>query len=112
MKNFCMGIFFAVAVIFFSQNNVAEANEVFMGNYPTSGYPTYLITETVKKYESGFDCTVVYYCRNKPYYTDYSFYKADDGFYYNSDGNRRILRVSEGAVVEFNIYKYVWLGER
>ena len=83
-----------------------------MGDYPTSGLPTYLITETIKTYDDGFDCTVVYYYRDEAYYLDYQFYKKGNNFYFQNNANPNPLKVSENAPVEFNIYKYVWLGYR
>lgn len=112
MKKFFLGIFLTVAIIFCSQNNVAEAEEVDMGVYPTSGLPAFLITETVKEYEDGFDCTVVYYHKGNPYYIDYYFRQEGNDFYYSSNANKNPIRVSENGVVEYNIYKYVWLGYR
>jgi hypothetical protein len=112
MKKFCATFLFAISLIFFSQNNFAEAFEVDMGIYPTSGLRAYLITETVQKYEDGFDCTIVYYHRDQPYYLDYYFYQEGNKFYFKSNANENPLELSERAPVEFRIYKYVWLGYR
>lgn len=112
MKKICVTFLLAISLIFCSQINSAEAEEVDMGVYPTSGLQAFLITETIKEYEDGFDCTIVYYYRGEPYFTDYYFRQEGNDFYYSSNANSNPIRVSENGAVEYNIYRYVWLGYR
>lgn len=112
MKKFCATFFLAIAIIFCSQNNFAEAEEVFIGTYPTSNMQAYLITDTIEVKENSFTCTVISYFRSQHSYVRYYFFQKDNDFYYQCDANLNPLKLSERAIVEYNIYKYVWLGER
>lgn len=112
MKKFCATFLIALAIIFCSQNNFAEAYNVNMGIYPESGLRGYLMTESIQIDRNSFHCTVVCYPNNRPYYIDYYFYQGGNGFYCrNSDGYTFQLS-AYNTPVEFNVYRYVWLGYR
>lgn len=115
MKKFFLGIILTCALIFSgSQNNQAEAYNYDVGIYSQSGLRGYLMTETIRtNYSNGsFSCTVVCYPSNRPYYINYQFYQGRNGFVFrNSDGYSAQLSAYY-TPVEFNVYRYVWLGER
>ena len=112
MKKFFATLLIAMALIFGIQNNFAEAEEVFMGTHPSSNMQAYLITDTIEINDDSFTCTVISYYKNQHSYVKYYFFQNGGDFYYQTDANLRPLKLSENTVVENNIYKYVWLGER
>ena len=104
MKKF-LGLLVMLVLILF-QNSHVEAYNHYVGIYPESGLRAYLVTETVYRYYGGFNCMVVCYPNDRPYYIDYKFWLSDGRFYFkNSDGYSE--RVSGYTPVESNICKYV-----
>jgi len=114
MKKFFSAMFLAVAIIFCSQINSAEAYDYDLGIFPESGLRGYLMTETVRMNPSNgtFSCTIVCYPSGRPYRINYDFWQGSNGFYFrNSDGYSEQLSAYR-TPVEYNAYRYIWLGYR
>ena len=108
MKRFLSAVLFATIIFIVGQNNLAKAQDVYVGVYPESGLKAYLITETISRYRYGFNCTVVCYPSGSPYYIKYTFNQDYSGFNFkNSDGYGGQVH-SYNTPVEYNIWRYVW----
>ena len=106
IKRFSLMMLLAVALLFISsQNNQAEASEVYVGSY-SDGTSVYLLTETVNirsRSPYNFTCRV----RAGYDYLSYSFYPYNGSPYYrNSEGYEGYVNGGQSPVAS-SIYRYV-----
>ena len=113
MKKF-LSVILLTAILIFSRNNFAKAQDVYIGVYPASGLNAYLMTETINVITRGhphgpiFNCTIR---AGRNYYINYKFYitgttvRDRRTVYENSDGYRGY--VFENSPVERAAYEWV-----
>ena len=87
MKKAITIIMFAVAIILASNQNTAEAYEIYCGTF-NDGSEVYLITESVSGAREGLDCTVRTVRGRSSSYIHYRFDLSHSGLWYeNSHGS-------------------------
>lgn len=104
MKKFILATFVMAALMLCPV--AAKAYNYDCGAYPATGLHGYLMTETVRLKNGGFDCTIVCYPSGRPYHINYNFYWIRGECYFrNSDGYESML--SWRTPVEQNAYDHV-----
>ena len=89
-----------------SQNNQAEAREVYVGTY-SDGSDVYLLTETISMLDG--EHTPYFYCKVRAGrdYLNYDFYESSGKWYYkNSEGYRGQVYNGQSPVAA-NIFDYI-----
>ena len=100
-----------VSIFFvFGQNSKAEATDIYVGNYPESGIPAYLMSETmnINYANHSFTCTVICIVNHSDYCINYDFYVYNGKWYFrNSDGYSGVVSKNY-TPVEYNIVQKVY----